>query len=377
MSFTRIITFVLIAFIIFLVTTSYLSKDVPIIDGIKDDASEKIDSTFENVKDNNFISKSSGTFDSLKERVLYGSFDRTIKSSVYFCPEDDCLEKIVSLINSSKKTIDCAVYDISLQTISEALVSKAEEGVEVRFVSDYGRSKTSSSNIGILKSSKVSVITNPLENPYMHNKFCVFDEKTVLVGSMNFTLNGNYKNNNNFLVLEDKELAKEYTKKIDSFFKGDFSLDVKEEVDVKRYGNIENYFCPEDNCAYHLLKSVDEIESSIDCMLFSFTLDDFFDIVKDKDINQRYILEARNIDSYSQYNNLKNNGVPVILDQNPNSMHNKFCVIDEHIVLTGSMNISRNGVERNDESFLIVYDPEVAKEYMDYFESYWDVWSAN
>ncbi len=374
MNFTKIITIVLIIFVVVLIATSYLSFNKS---DIKEETSDKIDSTFENIKDNNLINIPKTSFENIKSRIAFGSINREIPSEVYFCPEDNCLTELLKLIESSKKTIDCAVYDISLETITEKLIEKSNKEVNIRIVSDYERSKSKNSSIGVLKESNVSIITNPSDSSYMHNKFCVFDEKIVWIGSMNFTLNGNYTNNNNVLVIEDKELAKEYTKKVDSFFKGEFSPKINEEVVLKQYGNIENYFCPEDNCEYHLLKYLENSTSSLDCMFFSFTLNSVFDVIKDKPIDQRYILEKRNIDSYSQYNNLKNNSIPVILDENPNSMHNKFCIIDDYIVMTGSMNISNNGTKNNDEILIFVYDQEVANKYKNYFEKYWDLWSAN
>jgi len=375
MNFLKIISFVLIGVVVFLIATSYLANDS--FQDVKSDASDKIDTTIDDVKDNNLFSKPKDAYDSIKNKISYGSFDRNIEVDAYFCPEDDCLKKLLELINSSKKTIDCAVYDVSLESVSDALIARADQGIDVRFVSDFSASKNKNSSIGLLKDSNVSVITNSTESSYMHNKFCVFDEKTVFVGSMNFTLNGNYKNNNNVLIVKDKEIAKEYTSKINSFFNGKFSPKPKEEYTVNSYGNLENYFCPEDDCLYNLLRLVDDTNYSLDCMLFSFTLDDFFQEIVDKNIDQRYILESRTNSDYSKYQDLKNNSIPVILDKNPNSMHNKFCIVDDYMVLTGSMNYSKNGTENNDESFLVVYDGNLAKEYKDYFNSYWELWGNN
>jgi len=375
MNFLKIISFILIGLVVFLVASSYLANDS--FQDVKSDTSDKIDSTIEDVKDNNLFSKPKDAYDSIKNKITFGSFDRNISTEVFFCPEDDCLKELLDLISSSKKKIDCAVYDVSLETVTDALIEKSNQGIEIRFVSDYGTSQNKSSNLGILKDSNVTVLTNPTESSYMHNKFCIFDEKIVFVGSMNFTLNGNYKNNNNVLIIEDKEIAKEYTNKIDSFFKGEFSPKPKEVYNVNNYGNLENYFCPEDDCLYHLLRLANDANYSLECMLFSYTLDDFFQEVVDKNIDQRYILESRGISQYSKYNDLKNNSIPVILDQNPNSMHNKFCVIDDYIVLTGSMNYSNNGTKNNDESFLVIHDLEIAQEYKDYFNDYWTSWSNN
>lgn len=44
-------------------------------------------------------------------------------------------------------------------------------------------------------------------------------------------------------------------------------------------------------------------------------------------------------------------------------MHNKFCVIDNQVVVTGSYNWSDNAEFRNDENVTVEYDPKQATEY--------------
>lgn len=44
-------------------------------------------------------------------------------------------------------------------------------------------------------------------------------------------------------------------------------------------------------------------------------------------------------------------------------MHNKFCVIDNQVVITGSYNWSTNAETRNDENISVQLDPEQATEY--------------
>ena len=56
-------------------------------------------------------------------------------------------------------------------------------------------------------------------------------------------------------------------------------------------------------------------------------------------------------------------------------MHNKFCVFDEEIVMTGSMNPSKHSQNDNDESILFVRNKELAEEYYDYFYGKWTEWS--
>ncbi len=44
-------------------------------------------------------------------------------------------------------------------------------------------------------------------------------------------------------------------------------------------------------------------------------------------------------------------------------MHNKFCVIDNQVVITGSYNWSTNAEFKNDENVSIQLDPEQATKY--------------
>ena len=44
-------------------------------------------------------------------------------------------------------------------------------------------------------------------------------------------------------------------------------------------------------------------------------------------------------------------------------MHNKFCVIDNQIVITGSYNWSDNAEFKNDENITIEHDPDQATKY--------------
>jgi phosphatidylserine/phosphatidylglycerophosphate/cardiolipin synthase-like enzyme len=44
-------------------------------------------------------------------------------------------------------------------------------------------------------------------------------------------------------------------------------------------------------------------------------------------------------------------------------MHNKFCVIDNQKVITGSYNWSKNAENKNDENVAVVYDNDFASDY--------------
>lgn len=60
-------------------------------------------------------------------------------------------------------------------------------------------------------------------------------------------------------------------------------------------------------------------------------------------------------------------GIPVLVDTVPGLMHNKVMVIDSETVLTGSFNYTWGAEHWNAENLLVVRDPALAAEYLQYW----------
>lgn len=60
-------------------------------------------------------------------------------------------------------------------------------------------------------------------------------------------------------------------------------------------------------------------------------------------------------------------GIPVVYDERGAFMHNKFCVVDDAIVWTGSTNITENGFFRNNNNALRIASVPLARNYTDEF----------
>jgi phosphatidylserine/phosphatidylglycerophosphate/cardiolipin synthase-like enzyme len=52
-------------------------------------------------------------------------------------------------------------------------------------------------------------------------------------------------------------------------------------------------------------------------------------------------------------------------------LHHKVIVIDEMVVVTGSLNFSNNAADSNDENILILADAGVARLYLEEFARRW------
>jgi phosphatidylserine/phosphatidylglycerophosphate/cardiolipin synthase-like enzyme len=65
--------------------------------------------------------------------------------------------------------------------------------------------------------------------------------------------------------------------------------------------------------------------------------------------------------------------LPVRQDGNPGFLHHKVIVVDERIVITGSMNFSANAEEDNDENVIIIDNAEIARLYLQEFDRVWSL----
>lgn len=71
--------------------------------------------------------------------------------------------------------------------------------------------------------------------------------------------------------------------------------------------------------------------------------------------------------SYSSFNYLANHKINVRLNSSFQSMHNKFMVIDNTIIQTGSFNYTAAAAKKNAENIVVIDDKKTAEK----FSSYW------
>jgi len=74
---------------------------------------------------------------------------------------------------------------------------------------------------------------------------------------------------------------------------------------------------------------------------------------------------------HSQARYLAQEGVPVRISSNRRLMHNKFAVLDDVVVLTGSYNWTKAARKDNDENLLWINQSEIAAQYRKRFLEMW------
>jgi phosphatidylserine/phosphatidylglycerophosphate/cardiolipin synthase-like enzyme len=276
-------------------------------------------------------------------------------------------------------SVDVAAQELDLWSLRDALIAAHRQGVQVRIVteSDY----MDEEEIQELIQAGVPVLGDRSEG-LMHDKFVVVDRREVCTGSMNFTVNGAYRNDNNLICIRSKNLADDYTTEFEEMFVdrrfGDRSKANTPYPTLSLNGTLlEVYFSPDDGTADRLLTLIREARQSIYFMAYSFTSQELADamIARARDgLRLAGVFERSQYESNygTQFDRLREAGIDVRLDGNPRNMHHKVIILDGEIVVTGSYNFSYSAETKNDENTLIIHQPEIAASFLAEFNRIFD-----
>jgi phosphatidylserine/phosphatidylglycerophosphate/cardiolipin synthase-like enzyme len=128
-------------------------------------------------------------------------------AEVHFSPGDRCVGAINGLIRRTHRTLDVCVFTITDNRISETILEAANRRVKVRIITDDEKSEDKGSDIEHLQRSGIEVRVD--HSPYhMHHKFAIFDRRTALTGSYNWTRSAAEQNEENIVVTDDRRITK-------------------------------------------------------------------------------------------------------------------------------------------------------------------------
>ena len=132
---------------------------------------------------------------------------------VHFCPQDNCQEQLIKELSQAQNSIYFMTYSFTDNKIAEKLIEKSK-AVRVEGLMEKSRTTSKHNVYTQLKNSGIKVKTDK-NRATMHNKVFIIDEETVITGSYNQTQNGNEHNNENMVVIRDKEVASQYLEEFD------------------------------------------------------------------------------------------------------------------------------------------------------------------
>jgi len=252
----------------------------------------------------------------------------------------------------------------------------------------------------------------------MHDKFVVIDYVTpdsnddfVISGSHNFTITG-LLDAQNLVKVQSKVLAKMYTQEFEMMWGGSGNLPDTLHAKFHQYkgsiptqaikigkGQVEPFFAPmdKDNKKPNFLQVIADLisrEADHDIRICAFSFSSKIEI--DEAIEEKFeSKEAFDIKAvfdrglsqgnWTLYNAMKKNPnsrkpwkksvATAFLSNEDRKLHHKYIIIDAEnpdttdvpVVITGSFNFSSNANEVNDDNFLVLYDRQVANQYLQEF----------
>jgi phosphatidylserine/phosphatidylglycerophosphate/cardiolipin synthase-like enzyme len=248
----------------------------------------------------------------------------------------------------------------------------------VRVVTESDNMDSLETKIPALKEAGIPV-TGDRREGLMHNKYTVLDRMEVWTGSMNYTANDAYRNDNNLICIRSTTLAEDYTAEFNEMFEQDlFGMEGRDTtphptVDINGTP-IEAYFSPDDRVAKQIVDRISSAQTSIFFLAYSFNSSSIANAMLVKaqaGVTLAGVFEQTQVaanKNSSQYEPLRLAGLDVWLDANPRNMHDKIIIIDGKTVITGSYNFTATAENKNDENILIINSADIAALYMQTFQ---------
>jgi len=144
----------------------------------------------------------------LKDAIDEATVKPPLDKEVCFSPAERCDLKLIKFVDSAKKSVDIAIFDINLDQLVHHLILKSRK-MPVRVLVDRRQSKGPHSLVSTLIRAGVRVRFGR-QRGVMHHKFTLVDGKRLETGSFNYTNHAYRANRENQIYLDDPSVIGAY-----------------------------------------------------------------------------------------------------------------------------------------------------------------------
>jgi len=216
-------------------------------------------------------------------------------------------------------------------------------------------------------------------NHIFHQKFIIRDRRTknmilptsaILTGSTNFTQTGTHKNLNHIVVFKDPKIAWQYQEEFKEIRQGIFGNANSKHEPKPSTINIEGVpvqilFAPDHAPELEIVKQVLKCQNRLHFAIFTFSgssgIDDAMLAIRASGRSIRGVIDPmQGLQHWAATKWLHNQGIELFLPRRSRKfgkLHHKLMVIDDDVVVAGSMNYTRPANEQNDENIFIIGSP--------------------
>jgi phosphatidylserine/phosphatidylglycerophosphate/cardiolipin synthase-like enzyme len=279
---------------------------------------------------------------------------------------------LAQAINNVQGTLDIAAFEWNDPTLTQAVVNAQRRGVQVRMVADNEHTvEDEDTTIGQLSNAGIPIVYDQ-RSAFMHDKFMILDGSVVWTGSMNYTVNDIFRNNNNLLMLRSRRAVEFYQAEFNEMFNnrsfGPSSSGANAGDFLQDGVPIRIFFGPENQVMPAMIAEIQAARSAVRFLAFSYTYDELGNAMLTKaqqGVRVEGVFEQRGSETeFSELRRMYCAGLDVRQDGNGFTMHHKVIIIDNTAVITGSFNFSENAVSSNDENLVIIKDPDLVTQFI-------------
>lgn len=151
------------------------------------------------------------------------SFNALTETEIYFSLYDDPELIIIKNIDNAKEFINIAMYAFTDIEISQAILKAKDRGVDIKIYLDRSQVNAKYGKSRYFVNNGIEDIRISSNNYIMHNKFAVIDNKIVITGSYNWTASAGERNDENLLVIDDKNIIEKYQNQFNNLWNNEYS----------------------------------------------------------------------------------------------------------------------------------------------------------
>ena len=131
-------------------------------------------------------------------------------------------------------------------------------------------------------------------------------------------------------------------------------------------GSVDVVFCPSAECEHIFVDAFENADYTIYCAFYELDDEKLIDVLADKssEIDVRLVVDEENVEDAFF-------GEGIVLEKSSAFMHNKFCIVDNTFVITGSANPTNNGFFKNNNNIIIIYSSYIVENYLNEFAELW------
>ncbi len=272
-------------------------------------------------------------------------------------------QAVYELVNSAQSSILLISFSLTDQPLLKSINTMASRGVDVQFVIDRDHINGLSS----IMHPSIKIATRAAGEGHVHHKILVVDGAYIWLGSANFTPNSLLKSKNLAIGCYSPELGAALHEEA-AFISSQRSRSAISPLSCSYEGQLlELYILPHNQPERPtpLATSMNEAAKQKLLSLFENAQHHIAISIEQltfKDASRALIRAHQRgviVELFTPH--LDDEAVKLLLQEGMNikrvdNIHHKFALIDNKILLNGSLNWSMNAFSRSDESFIVLYD---------------------